>query len=380
MLLVGPMWPSLRCVLLAACFSSNAANTESDRKDRWREVLLKEARQRIQSWYTDADLMEAPQIRSGIKVSMKKQDMPCGGDTVPVTFAEFDVVGARPVDIFHTMLDTPKQKEWNPQCSSVRHLGDYPQRGVRAWAVTFNIPFVSNREFLQWQAADANFSKEEFWLVFSTQKNEELEKISPVPAGSVESQNCLGAYHITRSDAGAHVVVTQHVNVHPFFMFPLHQVLSFFPPAWQGTIDFVNQMGQHSKKLASRNSTANSSAEPANSSAEPAFMLEASPEQLEALSTSGIINRDEVFPTIVSTATAQNHDHSLLQCAVLVFLHPVFILAIATISLGVCQCGPLGVQPIPQSDSPPLFIDVEGDIETQQSSHRTDLLSESSEC
>lgn len=360
------MRPALRCIVFAACFSSSVA------ADRWREVLLREARERILSWYTNASLVEAPQIRSGINVSMKKQDMLCGGDTVPVTFAEFDVVGARPIDVFHTMLETSKQKEWNPQCASATRLGDFPHRGVRAWAVTFNIPFVSKREFLQWQAADANFSKEEFWLVFSTQKNEELRKISPVPAGSVESQNCLGAYHITKTHAGAHVVITQHVNVHPFFMFPLHQVLSFFPPAWQGTIDFVNQMGRHSKELAT-------SASPANFSQEPAFMLEAASKQLDKLSSPGIINRDEIFPKMglesVADSTARRHTQAILRCAVLVLLHPVFIIAVAILGLGACRCAPEGVEAIPLR-SPRNFIAV--DIETREDSN-IDLESEASD-
>jgi hypothetical protein len=236
--------PFLFVVLASWLFSSATA------EKRWRETLLEQARLRILHWYTDPDLVENPQTRNGIEVRMLKQDQSCGGDKVPVTYAEFTVSGAQPIDVFHAMLDTPAQKVWNPQMASVQDLGDWKSEGARAWGVVFDIPLISDREFFQWQVADANFSTEEFWLVFSTQNNQQLKQISPIQAGATESQNCLGAYHITKHPEGAHVIITQQVNAHPFFMFPLHQILNFFPPAWSGTLDFVRQMSDRARHLA----------------------------------------------------------------------------------------------------------------------------------
>lgn len=185
---------------------------------------------------------------------------------MPVTFAEFDVRGARPVDVFNTMLDTPAQIHWNSQCHSVESLGNFPEQGARAWAVAFDIPFVNRREFLQWQVADADYVKQDFWLAFSTQNNANLTKGHQFKDGAVDSQNCLGAYHITKTEDGAHVVISQQVNVHPFIELPLHQILDLFPAAWQGTIDFVNEMSDRARKI--------SNDERLSETVVPKFMLE----------------------------------------------------------------------------------------------------------
>jgi len=319
---------SMRWVIIFVWFCRAAMADQ-----RWRETLLAEAHLRIQTWYTEPSLLEAPKTRDGITMRLMKQDMRCGGDSVPVTFAEFDVEGARPVDIFNTMLDTAGQRKWNHACSSASPIAEREEEGARAWAVVFEIPFVSKREFLQWQVADANFAKEDFWLVFSTQKGEELRKQRPIEAGAVESQNCLGAYHITKGPKGAHVVVTQQVNVHPAFMFPLHQVLNFFPPAWQGTIDFVKQMSGNARQRALSGSST-------NSTLAPAFMLRTEAPRLSEPSTIlpmvpslSVVDRAEVFPIL-------EHDPkplarpSALMCAMLIVLIPIGFVCMASLGFG----------------------------------------------
>jgi hypothetical protein len=218
--------------------------------ERWREVLLGQARQRILTWLRDSTLVEACGTREGITLHMLKEDQLCAGDHVPVTFAEFDVSGVRPVDIFRVMLNTPDQKKWNPQASSITDLGAYPELGARAWAVVFDLPVIKDREFFQWQVASADIEKQEFWLAFSTENNEKLKAKSALATGAKESENCLGGYHITlNAQGGAHVVITQHVNAHPFFPFPLHQIMVLFPPAWTGTLEFVHELEGEAKKL-----------------------------------------------------------------------------------------------------------------------------------
>jgi hypothetical protein len=161
--------------------------------------------------------------------------------------------------------------------------------------VKFSIPVINDREFLQWQVAEANFTSEEFWLVFSTQNNDELKKISPIQAGATESQNCLGAYHITKHAEGAHVVITQNVNPHPFFPFPMHQVLSIFPPAWAGTLDFVHQMSENSRKLAAIGSSHNFTDAPPYMLQGP---MQSSMQQPDTSPSLKIVGRAEAFPAL----------------------------------------------------------------------------------
>lgn len=303
-------------VAAACCFQGVASDT------RWRETLLEQARLRIQSWYADPDLTEAPQTRNGITLRMLKKDMLCGGDVVPVTFAEFDVVGARPVDIFNTMLDTAGQTKWNRQCSSATALGDWEDKGARGWAVVFDVPFVEKREFVQWQVSDADLDKEDFWLVFSTQGNDELRKKHTMQKEAVDSQNCLGAYHITKNAKGSHVIVTQHVNAHPPFMFPLHKVLDFFPPAWQGTVDFVKEMSDNARQLSASGSSA-------DKTDAPAFMLrQAALQPRNSVLTPSVaglrvMNRAEVFPMRQPKAAGQAQARlGPLESAALILLIP----------------------------------------------------------
>lgn len=287
---------------------------------RWREILLGQARERIQTWYTDPSLMEAPKTRSGIAVSMMKQDMQCGGNAVPVTFAEFDVSGARPVDVFNTMLDTSAQTQWNHQCASATPLAERPEQGARGWSVVFDIPMVSNREFKQWQVVDADFVKQEFWLVFSTQNNEELQQKSQPLQGAVESQNCLGAYRITQGPNGAHVVITQHVNVHPFMSISMHQIMDLFPAAWQGTVNFVNQMGGSARQLALSGSDLTATDAPAYMLSEPPPQAQedrAQASTLPSVAALRLVGREDVFPKIEPKAVAQARI-SPLQCLALV--------------------------------------------------------------
>jgi hypothetical protein len=210
-------------------------------------MLLDQAHERILHWLGDPSLIEHCGTREDINLFMLKEDQMCAGSVVPVTFAEFTVKNARPVDVFNTMLNTKDQKKWNPQAAAIFHLGDYPSLGARAYAVDFALPIVSDRELFQWQVADADFQSDEFWLVFSTENNEQLKAKQPLAAGATESSNCLGAYRITRSPEGAHVIITQHVNAHPPFPFPLHQIMNFLPAAWKGVVDFVTNLKQRSQ-------------------------------------------------------------------------------------------------------------------------------------
>lgn len=209
--------------------------------------------------------MEAPYYTSGgFSMSMLKKDVQCGEAWVPVTFIEYDVAGARPVDVFNTLVDISgtSKVSANPTIP----LGDFHAQGVRGLAVFFAPPLVSEREFVQWQAADANFANEEFWVVFSTQQNEELHKRRPMQQGAVEGQNCLGAYHITNTPNGAHVLMTQHMNVDPPLPMPVHQIEKFTKLS-QATVDTSNEVMDKARQLAQKGLSS-------SYTVVPAFMLE----------------------------------------------------------------------------------------------------------
>jgi hypothetical protein len=293
---------------------------------------------------------------------MLKQDQPCGGDNVPVTFAEFDVQGAEPVDVFHTMLDTPAQKAWNPQMSSVKSLGDWKAEGARAWAVIFALPLISAREFVQWQVADANFSSQEFWLVFSTQNNGQLKKVNPIQSGATESQNCLGAYHITKkAGGGAHVIVTQQVNAHPFFAFPLHQVLNLFPPAWKGTMDFVKQMSGRARYLATSGSTtdvpqymlqgpqvaartATAAPVPAGDGRDQSQNVRAAVGATTSVAPIMMVDRAETFPELQSTSKSEEAGFTLFGSGASFVMAPLLCLCFAAAGFGAGRCAGSKVQ------------------------------------
>jgi len=200
-------------------------------------------------------LLEQPLEKDNISLTMLKHDLQCGDMAVPVGFAEFEVVGARPVDVFNTVMNVSAQPDWNSKASSVLLVGSWPEDGARGWDNAFNLIFDKKMEFLIWQVADADFENEEFWMATSTSNNDELRKLSPQRPDWIASDNCLGAYRIRKSPRGASVVVTQHVNTRLGIWFPFHQVLQVFPIAWEGMVLFIQALmkasvGQSSRKWA----------------------------------------------------------------------------------------------------------------------------------
>lgn len=193
---------------------------------------------------------------------MLKHDLKCGGARVPVGFAEFEVPGARPVDVFNTVMNVASQPDWNPKCNQMKHVGDWPEEGVRGWDNVFNLIFDKKLEFLVWQVSEADFVNEDFWMVTSTKHNGKLRQISPRQENWVESDNCLGAYHIRKSPNGTHVVITQHVNGAVGLWFPFHVILEVFPVAWKGMINFISQLSKASLNQSSLGWTARQTSVP----------------------------------------------------------------------------------------------------------------------
>lgn len=261
-------------------------------QSRLREQLLDEARTRLVTWYTDPSKVTSPNVKDGVSVRLLNDDLMCGGERWPVVYAEFDIDGVAPVYVFNAAADMSKQTSWNPQVTSMQSMGEHPHEGAVAWAMIFTLPLLGDRGFLQWEVADANFDAEEFWLVFSTHNNGQLQPISPIQ-GTTAAQN-FGGYHITKTPTGSHVVLTQQVNLHFWVPFPLHELLHFFPPAWDATVGFVKKFAAQARML---------SATPCakNQTVLPPFVFQKSPAPLVPASTR-LWEEGERVPALVQQA------------------------------------------------------------------------------
>jgi len=207
---------------------------------QFRASLLELARSRINVFYSNkANLLQAKESQN-IKFVLSKDDKTCGGEGVPLTFLEFDIDGARPVDAFNIISDIAKETSWDPTCTSVSMLGDFKENQAFAAAGTFSAKPFAAREIYEWMVVDANFSTEEFWVIMSSLDNDELHQRKPPMGGAIQMENCLAAYRLTRTPNGTHVINTQQLNSHPW---PLHarDVASI---GWSASIEFGSAFRQ----------------------------------------------------------------------------------------------------------------------------------------
>lgn len=222
---------------------------------RLREALLKEAEERLTTWYADKSSLELPFYRDGAQVQISKGECLCdtpGGDgQVPLTFGQFDVDGADPVDIFNVLTDWRKQTSWDPTVTQSKEVpGNWTMEdGVQALQLIYptGIILTPDREILEWVAYRADFQEQEFWVVYSTLNNERIREVSqPIP-GTVQMQNCLGGYWIRPKPdgTGSHVLFTQHVNLHPPNLVSAKFV---FDVSWGKEIDYVNLLRHRSQQ------------------------------------------------------------------------------------------------------------------------------------
>eukprot|EP00931_Biecheleriopsis_adriatica_P106768 TRINITY_DN8114_c0_g1_i2.p1 TRINITY_DN8114_c0_g1~~TRINITY_DN8114_c0_g1_i2.p1 ORF type:complete len:368 (+),score=96.10 TRINITY_DN8114_c0_g1_i2:70-1104(+) len=223
---------------------------------RIREDLLREAQTRLSTWYTDKALLEMPWFRDGATLQITKKEGHCdaaGKDsTVPVTFGEFPVEDARPIDVFNALADTSHQKDWDQTIGQVNMLGDFEDEGVRGLRVTYptGVPLIPDREVFEWTAFNASLATDEFWFVFSTQQNERLHAVMDREGGAVAAQNCLGAYRIARTAKGTHVWFTQQINPHPPLLISARTV---FDISWSKQVDFFNAVRKRAQELYKKN-------------------------------------------------------------------------------------------------------------------------------
>jgi len=185
----------------------------------WKKSLLALARDRIDDFYRDESHFDEPKRQDGVTFRLSKDDKVCAGDAVPLTFTEYDIPDVRPVDVFNVLADSLQQPAWDSSCKDMTSLGDFKSMQARGFAALFPAPPVASREGYEWQVVDANFTADEFWVVYSTLDNEELQQRKTLEPGAVQMENCLGAYKITKTDAGVNVINTNQINSHPW---PLH--------------------------------------------------------------------------------------------------------------------------------------------------------------
>lgn len=212
-----------------------------------RVALLELAKQRLNVWYRDASHLDDAKEKSGVVFRLSKEDKACGGDGVPLTFMEFDVDKARPVDVLNTLADAKQQPTWDSHCASMTDIGDMEEVQARGFAGVFAAPPLASREAYEWQVASGNFTTEDFWLVYSTLQNDELKQRRAPDSGSVAMQNCLAAYHIfSNAKGGTHVIMTQQINSHPW---PL-SARDIANMAWDVTAAFADDLRAAAQKQA----------------------------------------------------------------------------------------------------------------------------------
>jgi len=210
-----------------------------------RKALLELARDRLENFYANKGNLEAPKETDGIVFRLSKEDKSCAGDMVPLTFLEFDVPNARPVDVFNVIMAAENETQWDSAPSEMRVIGDWKRYQARGVVGFFNAKPLSTREVHEWQVGSANFTSEEFWVVFSTLENDQLRSREPLRAGATEMQNCLCAYRITKkADGGVHVLNTQQINEHPW---PL-SARSVANLGWQTSAAFGSHLRAQSQK------------------------------------------------------------------------------------------------------------------------------------
>lgn len=211
-----------------------------------RENLLCEARLRLQSWYLDKAALEWPKERDGVELQLSHDGLPCGGDSIPVTFGTFTVEGVEPEDVFNALADVSDLPEWDDMVGSATQLGEWREQQAMGHTISFVMHPFADREVYQWEAVNAT-SRDDLWAVFSTEGNEALHAKKDRQGGAVAAQDCLGAYWVQRAEDGkVRVTFTSQVNSHPFLL----SASFVFDLMWGKNVDFANGLRSRAQLLA----------------------------------------------------------------------------------------------------------------------------------
>lgn len=146
------------------------------------------------------------------ELQMSKEDTDCGGQAMPTYRIEFNVSGARPVDVFNVIADTLAQPKWLCTGCSISILKNDLAEKVEGFAAAYRAAPLNNREFFQWQAFSANFSANEFIVASTSHNNDDLRLLRDPQSGATVAHMCYSYSHIRESPVGAHVVQMSHFN------------------------------------------------------------------------------------------------------------------------------------------------------------------------
>mmetsp|Transcript_52443 Transcript_52443/g.125304 ORF Transcript_52443/g.125304 Transcript_52443/m.125304 type:complete len:692 (-) Transcript_52443:235-2310(-) len=228
-------------LVLASTLLYAASASES-----FRNSLLELAHDRLEVQYADKGSLDDPKERDAVKYQLSKDDKACGDDGVPIMYLDFEIEGARPVDAFNVLADALSQPTWDSACAQVEPLVEMRNLQARGLAATFLAKPLSSREAFEWQVLSANVTLQEFWVVYTTEGNDDLKARRSLDPDAVEMQNCLGAYYLRPSANGVHVLGTQQVNSHSS---PL-SARTVANMAWGQTIDWAVAFRKASQKQA----------------------------------------------------------------------------------------------------------------------------------
>jgi hypothetical protein len=217
--------------------------------------------QRFHSHYDDFKngMFEYPHTQTaiGLSIWMSKIDLECGGNLMPYYYIEFEVPGARPVDVFNVLADVADQSTWLCDACTSDILKNNLQEKVQGLQNSIKTPVVGWHQFYEWIAYEANFETEDFLLgVVGDQLGnlslEELHEIQPPMQGAANAPMCFSFSHITRIPGGSHVVQMTHFNpsMPPI---PFITPRTIFPFVWPMVVQRVPKIMARAKWQAARN-------------------------------------------------------------------------------------------------------------------------------
>eukprot|EP00913_Durusdinium_trenchii_P036002 g33684.t1 len=286
------------------------AATEAEGIPTLREVLLHEAKHRLQDWFLNNDWrqkpppngrLDWPKESDGIQLQITTNNYICDDEgkiepwegiqlhndhppprpgSIPITFGRFDVqrlantsldpklarMACQPVvwhhlrdadaiDVFNALADTKSEEKWDELLMNgpgVTYLGDFAKEKARGASVSFVARPFPDRQVFQWMVYNSTPNYDDMWVVYSTRRNDVLHHRGVENEGwpAVQAQNCLGAYHVVGlPQGGCHVVFSTMVNSYPPWPITAQFVFNI---AWTKTADYIEHIRLRAQLLKKR--------------------------------------------------------------------------------------------------------------------------------
>jgi len=181
----------------------------------------------------DRSSLTGQHVERGVTTYISTWDKACGGDSVPLFFLEYEVPGARPVDVFNILYDQLSTPAWLCKDCSVARLGNWCPRQAVGYMTQYSFSPFEDRLFYQWHVLAANESTDpaavEYLSVFTSDEDEELIARKSAPDDVVVAQNCLFSYRMRGNGVGGtRVAVVTLSNIHLPLGIPQRQIYDEF--------------------------------------------------------------------------------------------------------------------------------------------------------